>query len=302
MAAASCGRPCAKQLSCGHKEHQCKLPCHTGPCDPCTHTERQRCYCGSREEQRRCGEGVAEGGPPGAILRGASTSSDINPRDKSDRTASTNEAVVATVNSSKEVLDSDHPATRKEAAISAGAVLCEINPPQIRKEEEAEAVAVAVKEQSILGAGADVEETPCLGALQPQLFLAEDDGWDDEDDEEWDDSDETEADGAEIANDLNRVDVAYDVEETVELLNCQQEREGKEESESAVVDASPEHEPVVSGVEAYSAGKHPAPLLVGHFSCDGVCGHSLPCGHHLCTRSCHIGDCGDCPFDPRLVE
>ncbi|KAI5810242.1 hypothetical protein DFH27DRAFT_476464 [Peziza echinospora] len=52
----SCGQTCDKQRvtprACPHK---CDLPCHAGPCPPCTAMGPvQACYCGKESTQRRC--------------------------------------------------------------------------------------------------------------------------------------------------------------------------------------------------------------------------------------------------------
>ncbi|RRT48186.1 hypothetical protein B296_00046181 [Ensete ventricosum] len=51
----SCGEVCDRPLrgQCGHR---CLLLCHPGPCPPCPKLVSSRCFCGSREDVRRCAQ------------------------------------------------------------------------------------------------------------------------------------------------------------------------------------------------------------------------------------------------------
>lgn len=50
----SCGQTCGKSRG-GDCPHPCSLPCHPGPCAPCTSMgPQQRCFCGKNSTQRRC--------------------------------------------------------------------------------------------------------------------------------------------------------------------------------------------------------------------------------------------------------
>jgi transcriptional repressor NF-X1 len=44
-------------LAC--QAHRCSKPCHAGPCEGCTVSEPQTCFCGAEHSSRRCGSGVA---------------------------------------------------------------------------------------------------------------------------------------------------------------------------------------------------------------------------------------------------
>ncbi|XP_074651738.1 NF-X1-type zinc finger protein NFXL1-like [Tubulanus polymorphus] len=48
----SCGKPCARTLSC--KQHRCEQACHEGDCKTCSKTSTQRCQCGQQTAQRPC--------------------------------------------------------------------------------------------------------------------------------------------------------------------------------------------------------------------------------------------------------
>lgn len=50
----SCGEVCDRSLryNCGHR---CLLLCHPGPCPSCPKLVKCRCYCGAKEDVRRCG-------------------------------------------------------------------------------------------------------------------------------------------------------------------------------------------------------------------------------------------------------
>lgn len=50
----SCGKTCGKSLACGR--HRCTLPCHGGPCTPCTDTLQVRCRCGHETRSYPCVE------------------------------------------------------------------------------------------------------------------------------------------------------------------------------------------------------------------------------------------------------
>ncbi|WWD00950.1 hypothetical protein V866_007888 [Kwoniella sp. B9012] len=52
-----CDEPCARQLNCGNKDHECEQLCHYGPCKPCEASEVARCYCGQAERDVECGWG-----------------------------------------------------------------------------------------------------------------------------------------------------------------------------------------------------------------------------------------------------
>ena len=56
-AAETCGSVCDKQLSCGH--HRCERACHFGPCDSCTVTVQQTCFCEKETTARLCGSETA---------------------------------------------------------------------------------------------------------------------------------------------------------------------------------------------------------------------------------------------------
>lgn len=50
----SCGQTCGK-LRDANCPHPCSLPCHPGPCAPCTSLgPQQQCFCGKNSTQRRC--------------------------------------------------------------------------------------------------------------------------------------------------------------------------------------------------------------------------------------------------------
>ncbi|XP_042447184.1 NF-X1-type zinc finger protein NFXL2-like [Zingiber officinale] len=51
----SCGEVCDRPLrgECGHR---CLLLCHPGPCPPCPKLVNSRCFCGSRDDVRRCAQ------------------------------------------------------------------------------------------------------------------------------------------------------------------------------------------------------------------------------------------------------
>ena len=52
----SCGQTCGKTAN-KHCPHPCLLPCHPGPCLPCTQLgPRQECFCGKHARQLRCTE------------------------------------------------------------------------------------------------------------------------------------------------------------------------------------------------------------------------------------------------------
>ncbi|XP_010920864.2 NF-X1-type zinc finger protein NFXL2 [Elaeis guineensis] len=51
----SCGEVCGRPLS-GNCGHHCLLLCHPGPCPPCPKLVTSRCFCGSREDVRRCAQ------------------------------------------------------------------------------------------------------------------------------------------------------------------------------------------------------------------------------------------------------
>lgn len=51
----SCGDVCDRQLNCG--KHQCKRPCHSGPCGHCEDVVSQTCWCGMESRQTSCGDG-----------------------------------------------------------------------------------------------------------------------------------------------------------------------------------------------------------------------------------------------------
>ncbi|XP_071934502.1 NF-X1-type zinc finger protein NFXL2-like [Coffea arabica] len=50
----SCGEICGRPLTynCGH---ECLLLCHPGPCPSCPKLVKTKCYCGAKEDVRRCG-------------------------------------------------------------------------------------------------------------------------------------------------------------------------------------------------------------------------------------------------------
>ncbi|KAI5686069.1 NFX1 type zinc finger [Leishmania braziliensis] len=48
----TCSNPCRRPLTCG--KHTCLLPCHTGPCPPCSELMTLICYCGKTTQQRLC--------------------------------------------------------------------------------------------------------------------------------------------------------------------------------------------------------------------------------------------------------
>ncbi|CAG2239166.1 NFXL1 [Mytilus edulis] len=48
----SCGQPCGHQLTCG--QHRCQDPCHSGDCQPCTKTSKQKCMCSKSVAVREC--------------------------------------------------------------------------------------------------------------------------------------------------------------------------------------------------------------------------------------------------------
>ncbi|KAG9453430.1 hypothetical protein H6P81_006334 [Aristolochia fimbriata] len=49
----SCGEVCDRPLR-GDCAHRCLVLCHPGPCPPCPKLVTHRCFCGAREEVRRC--------------------------------------------------------------------------------------------------------------------------------------------------------------------------------------------------------------------------------------------------------
>ncbi|XP_030765606.1 NF-X1-type zinc finger protein NFXL1 isoform X2 [Sitophilus oryzae] len=48
----SCGKPCAKTLSCN--KHACREPCHEGTCKDCLKKSIQKCMCGGQQKLRDC--------------------------------------------------------------------------------------------------------------------------------------------------------------------------------------------------------------------------------------------------------
>lgn len=52
----SCGQTCGKMRILPKQcPHPCELPCHAGPCPPCTHIgPSQTCFCGKKTMSRRC--------------------------------------------------------------------------------------------------------------------------------------------------------------------------------------------------------------------------------------------------------
>lgn len=55
----TCGKMCHRTLSCG--KHRCEELCHEGECGRCEVREEARCWCGRKEREVRCGEGVGVG-------------------------------------------------------------------------------------------------------------------------------------------------------------------------------------------------------------------------------------------------
>lgn len=50
----SCHQACGKLLNCG--KHTCEKECHEGDCGECGVREMGRCWCGKKEEERKCGD------------------------------------------------------------------------------------------------------------------------------------------------------------------------------------------------------------------------------------------------------
>jgi len=51
-------------------------------------------------------------------------------------------------------------------------------------------------------------------------------------------------------------------------------------------------------------GKQEKEVICGHenFACEGICGKTLNCGEHKCTKMCHSGKCEDCELVPEKVK